>query len=24
TCALENKLARIDWALTARQQTYVA
>ncbi|MCI3789018.1 hypothetical protein U4Z28_24095, partial [Escherichia coli] len=24
TCALANKLARIAWALTARQQTYVA
>ncbi|MFM4360898.1 hypothetical protein AB8S91_30790, partial [Klebsiella pneumoniae] len=23
TCALANKLARIAWALTARQQTYV-
>ncbi|ENY1964491.1 hypothetical protein MC837_004681, partial [Klebsiella pneumoniae] len=23
-CALANKLARIAWALTARQQTYVA
>ncbi|MEL2282466.1 IS110 family transposase, partial [Klebsiella pneumoniae] len=24
TCALANKLARIAWALTARQQTYEA
>ncbi|EPY4664840.1 hypothetical protein ACXDIV_005824, partial [Klebsiella variicola] len=24
TCALANKLARIAWALTARQQTYAA
>ena len=24
TCALANKLGRIAWALTARQQTYVA
>ncbi|AUV27914.1 IS110 family transposase [Citrobacter sp. RHBSTW-00678] len=24
TCALANKMARIAWALTARQQTYVA
>ncbi|ENY1964456.1 MULTISPECIES: hypothetical protein, partial [Enterobacteriaceae] len=23
-CALANKLARIAWALTARQQTYEA
>ncbi|HFH2646966.1 hypothetical protein, partial [Escherichia coli] len=24
TCALANKLARIAWALTTRQQTYEA
>ncbi|WP_226998888.1 hypothetical protein, partial [Salmonella enterica] len=24
TCALANKLARIVWALTTRQQTYEA